>query len=90
MKTIFKYPLSVTDTQFVKMPKSADPFTAHFQGDQLCIWAYVDTEEDLEDREFKIFGTGQPIDLLGLFRFLSTVHHETGVWHIFVKATNNG
>ena len=90
MKTIFKYQLSITDTQFIKMPKGADPFTSYFQGDQLCVWAYVDTEEELEDREFRMFGTGQPIELLGLFRFLNTVHHETGVWHIFAEAKTNG
>jgi hypothetical protein len=85
MKTIFKYQLSIEDIQFIKMPKGSDPFTAEFQGDQLCIWASVDTDAELEDREFKIFGTGQPLDLSGLFRFIDTVHHTSGVWHIFAK-----
>ena len=92
MKTIFKYQLSVTDTQFIKMPKGADPFTAQFQGDTLCVWAAVDSEaEEFEDREFKIFGTGQLLDMVGgVFRFINTVHHESGVWHIFARVLNNG
>ena len=44
MKTIFKYSLSVTDTQVLKMPKNADVFSAQFQGEQLCVWGLVDTD----------------------------------------------
>lgn len=85
MKTIFKYPLDVVDTQVIKLPKGADPFTAQFQSDQLCIWAAVDTDAELEDREFRIIGTGQPLDLSGVFRYLSTVQQGSFVWHIFTK-----
>jgi hypothetical protein len=85
MKTIFKYPLSVTDTQVLKMPKNADVFSAQFQSDQLCVWGLVDTEAELEDREFRIFGTGHPFEVSGMFRFVDTVQQGSLVWHIFVK-----
>lgn len=85
MKTIFKYQLSITDTQIIKMPKGADPFTAQFQGDDLCVWAAVESDAELEDREFRIFGTGAPLDLSGVFRFLNTVQQGPLVWHIFTK-----
>ena len=86
MKTIFKYPLSVTDTQVLKMPKNADVFSAQFQGEQLCVWGLVDTEAELEDREFRIFGTGQPFEVLGMFRFVDTVQQgDYFVWHVFIK-----
>jgi hypothetical protein len=85
MKTIFKYPLSVTDTQVVSMPKNADVFSAQFQGDQLCTWALVDTEAETEDREFRIFGTGNPFELSGMFRFVDTAQQGQFVWHVFVK-----
>ena len=85
MKTIFKYQLEVTGTQVIKLPKGADPFTAQFQGEQLCVWAAIDTEEELEDREFRIIGTGEPLDLSGVFRFLNTVQQGPFVWHIFTK-----
>ena len=85
MKTIFKYQLEIKDTQVIKIPKGADPFTAQFQGEQLCVWAAVETDAELEDREFRIFGTGQPLDLSGVFRYLSTVQQGSLVWHIFTK-----
>jgi hypothetical protein len=85
MKTIFKYQLDVVDTQVLKLPKNADIFSAQFQGDQLCVWGLVDTEAELEDREFRIFGTGQLFEVLGMFRFVDTAQHESSVWHIFVK-----
>ena len=86
MKTIFKYSLSVTDTQVLKMPKNADVFSAQFQGNQLCVWGLVDTEAELEDREFRIFGTGQPFEVLGMFRFVDTVQQgDYFVWHVFIK-----
>ena len=86
MKTIFKYSLSVTDTQVLKMPKNADVFSAQFQGEQLCVWGLVDTEAELEDREFRIFGTGQPFEVLGMFRFVDTVQQgDYFVWHVFIK-----
>ncbi len=85
MKTIFKYPLAVTDIQVLKLPKNTDVFSAQFQGDQLCVWGLVDTEAELEDREFRIFGTGQPFEVSGKFRFVDTAQQESLVWHIFVK-----
>lgn len=92
MKTIYKYQLDVTGTQLIKMPVGADPFTAEFQGNLLCIWAAVNSkEEEFEDREFRIFGTGEHLNMTGgVFRFLNTVHHESGVWHIFARIPNNG
>ena len=85
MKTIFKYQLDVVDTQVVKMPANADVFSAQFQGEQLCVWALVDTELELEDREFRIFGTGTPFEVSGMFRFLDTAQQGPFVRHIFVK-----
>jgi hypothetical protein len=85
MKTIFKYPLSITDTQVLKLPKNADVFSAQFQGDQLCVWGLVDTEAELEDREFRIFGTGQLFEVSGKFRFVDTAQHGLSVWHVFIK-----
>ena len=85
MKTIFKYPLSVTDTQVLKMPKNADVFSAQFQGNQLCVWGLVDTEAELEDREFRIFGTGHPFEVSGKFRFVDTAQQGPLVWHVFIK-----
>ena len=86
MKTIFKYPLSITDTQVLKLPKNADVFSAQFQGNQLCVWGLVDEDEaELEDREFRIFGTGHPFKVSGNFRLLDTAQQGPLVWHVFIK-----
>lgn len=98
MKTIHKYQLQITDAQTIKMPRWAELLSAQFQGENLCVWALVNTEEDvMEDRVFRIFGTGHEIDVeiedperdfnYGSFKFLATAQQPTIplVWHIFYK-----
>lgn len=80
------------------MPRCAEPLSAQFQGNNLCVWALVNTEEDAtEDRVFRIFGTGNKIDFEiedpskdfndGSFKFFATVQQPTIplVWHIFTN-----
>jgi hypothetical protein len=58
MKTIFKYPLKVTDVQTVEMHRNAQILTVQVQGETPCIWALVDTEEQMWRYEFKTYDTG--------------------------------
>ena len=84
MKTIFKYAVEITDEQVVKMPKGAHALSAQIQNGQLCVWAMVDTESELVDRTVRIFGTGNPVDLNGMWQFLGTVQERIFVWHVFI------
>lgn len=83
MRAILKYKLDITDLQFVGMPSGAKPLTAQFQGDDLVVWALVNTELGLEPRKFLIFGTFNPVSEEGAY--LATVQDPSRplVWHVF-------
>lgn len=97
MKTIYKYPLQIKDTQFIDMPAHAQILTAQIQPsntrpeDLLQLWALVDTDNYKEKREIVIAGTGNPIETfsekLWLLNYISTVQQFNGlaVWHIFER-----
>ncbi len=85
MKSIWKFPIEVTDEQSVEMPVGAQPLSVQVQDDQVCIWALVDTEAKKEERLVQIFDTGIPItdegDFIGTFQILKGVL----AFHTFIK-----
>jgi hypothetical protein len=60
-KTIWKYPLSVTERQRIQMPQGAEILTIQTQAEQPCIWVIVDPEQPKEIRYLETFETGQEI-----------------------------
>lgn len=87
MNTIFKYPLKIRDEVMVEMPRGAVPLSVHAQGEQLCLWALVNTRLDTSPRRFRIIGTGHPIDEaeIGRLTFIGTVLQGPFVWHVWEK-----
>ena len=86
MRTIWKYTLNITDRQTVSMPVFAEILTVQMQGGSLCLWAIVESDRNLEQREFLIFGTGNPIpEQFCLHQHIGTVQVGGGVlvWHVF-------
>ena len=85
MKTIWKYPIHITDEIRLEMPMGATVLDVQMQGSSLCLWALVDTHKPLETRRFRIFGTGNPFDLDDewAWGFIATVQVSPFVWHIF-------
>lgn len=61
MKTIWKFPLAVTDFQKIEMPKGAKVLAVQPQHDQVCLWAMVEPTNDKEERGFWIHGTGHQL-----------------------------
>jgi len=59
MKNIYKYPLEVTDDQFVMIPSGFKILTVQAQNEVPCIWAEVDKSSKLESVHVVIVGTGQ-------------------------------
>lgn len=88
-RTIWKYPLKITDYQLVDMPVYAEILSVHNQNDIPCIWALVNPEEETEPRHFEIFGTGNPISVdMGIERrFIGTFfsYDDELVWHLFER-----
>lgn len=86
MKTIYKYPLEVTDTQFVELPLGAEILTVQMQGNQLCLWALVNPSPDVfkKNRRIEIVGTGNPVPA-GDLKYISTFQMLGGglIFHVF-------
>lgn len=88
VQTIWKYPLKITDTQVVTMPKGAEILSAQMQGDGLCVWAKVDSGEPSEDVMFFVHGTGHGLTSPEA-KYLDTFQMRGGtlVFHVFYKPT---
>ncbi len=86
MITIFKYPLTLSDRQFVAMPIVAEILSVQIQpGSGICLWVMVNSESPKTERCFEIFGTGHPITPGIERRFLGTVQEGKFVWHVFER-----
>lgn len=91
MKTIHKYPIETTIT----LPKGAKIVSVGSQyandKNRFYIWAEIDTEADLEDRHFVIYGTGWGHDKF-FKEYIGTIHSEGFVWHVYeyLKEIKNG
>jgi hypothetical protein len=89
MKTIWKFSIEVTDEQTIRVPKGSRALTAQMQGNQLCLWVMLDT--DNADRGVNmpvyIHGTGHSVLPEAYHgRYLSTVQMDGGalIFHVFV------
>jgi hypothetical protein len=87
MKTIYKYPLALTDWQQIRMPEGAEILSAQMQGEDLCLWAMVETSNKSTPRAFEVFGTGNPIHTdMGIDRrYINSVQERVFVWHVFER-----
>ncbi|GAF83802.1 unnamed protein product, partial [marine sediment metagenome] len=60
MKTIWKYEIDLPVSR-IAIPKGGRVLTFQMQHKARCIWVQIDTDQELEERTFIIFGTGQPM-----------------------------
>lgn len=85
--TIYKFPLSIVGRQVVEMPVGAEVLCAQVQAGELCLWATVHAEVEVEPRAFWVIGTGNVLpDRLG--RYVGTVLMPPFVWHVFEETTD--
>jgi len=61
MQVVFKYPIEITDTFSLMLPKNAQLLSVQFQHDTLCLWVLVNRSQPEEERRFRLAGTGHPI-----------------------------
>ena len=96
MKRIFKYQLSITDSQDILAPQGIEPISVHYQENELMLWALVDDSamQDVNTFEvltIRIFGTGHTVHRPDELRFIGTVIDPLQpelaplVWHIFYE-----
>lgn len=84
-KTIWKFELETTDDIKLSMPKAAQILSLQTQNGVPCIWAMVNPANEKEERTFRIYGTGHPIDAEKEQRFVGTYQLLGGqlVFHVF-------
>ncbi len=91
--TIFKYPLQVTDTQVLRLPKNAKILSVQVQmqsedqslKESVQLWALVNkAEPHLEDRKIVMYGTGNPIpNDAGSYISTIQMYRSSLVFHFF-------
>ena len=86
MKTIYKYPLAIADSQAIKVPGEAKILCVQLQMDTLTLWAQVDPNNIPSTRTIEVFGTGHPMDD-GCRSYIGTVQEGSLVWHVFERHT---
>lgn len=84
MKTIFKYPLTMSSTQTLQMPQKAKILSLQTQNGVPCLWALVETTNQKEPRTFQIIGTGEEITDIGYKEYIGTFQMHGGflVFHL--------
>ena len=92
MRTIHKYPLG-WGVNKVKMPIASDIISAGLAQGEVCIWAEVDTTDEMSERAILVVGTGVEIkedfalEKIGtVVQLQIVVDVKVGidlVWHVF-------
>ncbi len=92
MISVWKYPLEITDVQTIRLPDGAVPLAAQMQGQTLCMWVKVDTNQDLLVNEWKVYihGTGHKI-INPKAHYVDTFQLHGGglVFHVFAEESEN-
>jgi hypothetical protein len=90
MKTIWKFPLRIDESQRIEMPKEASIITVQIQNHKPCLWAVVDIDDGRVEtvmRTFEIYGTGHSIRAEPGFEryYVATFQQPPFVWHLFER-----
>ena len=91
MKTVWKFPLRVANSQAVQIPAGAKLLTVQAQGMAVCLWALCDSAALPEPRYIAIHGTGHEV-YDGLLEYISTFQMQGGalVFHAFEHTSTGG
>ena len=84
-KVIWKYKLRAVEKQCLAIPKGAEILSVQLQGNNACLWALVNPEEEKEIKTIGIFKTGNPIATDRQCKFIDTIQLYNGelVFHVF-------
>lgn len=86
MKTIYKYPIEITNKQTFPMPVGSNILTVQVQNGKPFIWAMVDTAVPTEEVAIRVYGTGHPILDSSNLEYIGTFQSMYGgnlVCHVF-------
>lgn len=84
-RTIWKYPLEVTDIQKIRIPLARKYLFVAEQYDRITLWAEVDAAARIITEKIVIHGTGHPVEKDEYY--IGTCMQAGGqlVWHVYVK-----
>lgn len=85
MKTIWKHPLEIVDTQEIALPRRSEIVHVDIQNNRPCLWVLQDISLPLEVITIDIFRTGQNIDDGIQRKHLGTCLGATLVYHVFQR-----
>lgn len=84
MKAIWKFPLDITERQYIEIPSGWHALSVQIQSGRANLWALVNVEADKRSVLVRCYGTGHscPEDRGD---YVGTVQQESGfVWHFFI------
>lgn len=91
MRTIYKYPLGITDEFWLSLPKDAEILHIGVQEGMPMLWAIVDPEAVWDSRRLLVVGTGHLLpDGASKLTHVSTFQEGPFVWHVFEPLRGNG
>ena len=89
MKAIYKYQILPEGRFNLYLPKEAIILSFQYQNAVAVIWVMVNNAYNTEERHFRLYGTGQPIENIprdaGL-HYIGTAQQSQNpplVWHLF-------
>lgn len=82
MRTIWKFPVVISDGFAIRMPVGAEILSFDILAGQPNIWVLVDPDASVEPRFFRVVGTGHSLHADGL-DYIGTVLDDVFVWHLF-------
>jgi len=84
-KTIWKFPLQLTDSQQIDIPMGYKILCVQAQNGQGCLWAEVMPDAQVKKATFLTLGTGHPIQHPANMEYLGTYQTNGGslVWHVY-------
>ena len=88
-KQIWEFPITDPANIIIPMPKNAEVLTIQMQGQNPCIWALVEPDNELEKRYFELHGTGHNMryDIWVERKYINTIqmHSRKLVFHLFER-----
>jgi hypothetical protein len=83
-RTVWKFPLAMTDSQMIEAPGDFEPLSVQMQHGVACLWAIVSPSLSKESHNIWIHGDGHIIQYPGHLRFVGTVQVGPGeAYHVF-------
>ena len=87
-RVIYKYEVQVEDRFSLRMDANAKILALQLQRGVPQVWVLVDPEGPVQERTFRVIGTGQPFDVAGLEYVATFQPNSLLVFHLFEEKSS--